>query len=88
MADVNPETSATEVTESLVSRKLLLAVRDGVNASGTAKIKTRSYSNLNADASAEAMHATGKALATLTKNELANIYYDDKSLLQEVVAED
>ena len=87
MADTE-NTGATEVTESLVSRKLLLAVHDGVNASGTAKIKNRTFSNLNADASAEAMHATGKALATLTKNELANIYYDDKSLLQEVVAED
>ena len=86
MADEN--TNATEVTEELVSRKLLLAVHDGVNASGTAKIKNCTFSNLNADASAAAMHATGKALGSLMKKELANIFYDDKSLLQEVVAED
>ena len=87
MADTE-NTGATEVTESLVSRKLLLAVHDGVNASGTAKIKTRSYSNLNADASTEAMFVTAKALGSLMDNELANVFYDDKSLLQEVVAED
>ena len=86
MADEN--TNATEVTEELVSRKLLLAVHDGVNASGTAKIKNRSFSNLNADASAEAMYVTAKALGSLMDNELANVFYDDKSLLQEVVAED
>ena len=84
MADVNPETSATEVTESLVSRKLMLSVHDGVNASGTARIKNRSYSNVNADASAEAMHKTAVALASLMDNDLANIFCDDKTLLQEV----
>ena len=85
MADT--ETGATEVTESLVSRKLLLSVHDGVNASGTAKMKNRSYNNVNADADAEAMHTTAVALAGLMDNELANIYYDDKKLLQEVVTE-
>ena len=84
MADVNPETGATEVTESLVSRKLMLSVHDGVNASGTARIKNRSYSNVNADASAEAMHKTAVALAGLMDNDLANIFCDDKTLLQEV----
>ena len=82
MADT--ETGATEVTESLVSRKLMLSVHDGVNASGTARIKNRSYSNVNADASAEAMHKTAVALASLMDNELANIFCDDKTLLQEV----
>ena len=86
MADTE-NTGATEVTESLVSRKVQLAVHDGVNASGTARIKTRSFSNINADASAEAMHSTAKALASLINNDLANIYYDDKKLLQEVVTE-
>ena len=85
MADEN--TGATEVTEELVSRKLLLSVHDGVNASGTAKMKNRSYNNVNADADAEAMHTTAVALAGLMDNELANIYYDDKKILQEVVAE-
>ena len=84
MADVNPESGATEVTESLVSRKLMLSVHDGVNASGTARIKNRSYSNVNADASAEAMHKTAVALASLMDNDLANIFCDDKTLLQEV----
>ena len=82
MADT--ETGATEVTESLVSRKLMLSVHDGVNASGTARIKNRSYSNVNADASAEAMHKTAVALASLMDNDLANIFCDDKTLLQEV----
>ena len=84
MADVNPESGATEVTESLVSRKLQLSVHDGVNASGSPKIKNRSYSNINADASAEALHKTAVALAGLIDNELAHVFYDDKTLLQEV----
>ena len=88
MADVNPEgTGTTEVTEALVSRKLQLSVHDGVNASGTARIRTRSFNNINADASAEAMHSTAVALASLMSNELANVYYDDKSILQEVVTQ-
>ena len=85
MADEN--TNATEVTESLVSRKLLVSVHDGVNASGTARIKNRSYSNINADADADAMHKTAVALAGLMDNELANVFYDDKKLLQEVVSD-
>ena len=83
MADTETA-GATEVTESLVSRKLQLSIHDGVNASGTARIKNRSYSNINADASAEAMHKTAVALASLMDNELANIFCDDKTLLQEV----
>ena len=81
------ETGATEITESLVSRKLLLSVHDGVNASGTAKIKNRSYNNVSSTASAEAMHKTAVAVAGLMSNELANVFYDDKKLLQEVAAE-
>lgn len=83
MADTETA-GATEVTESLVSRKLQLSIHDGVNASGTARIKNRSYSNVNADASAEAMHKTAVALASLMDNDLANIFCDDKTLLQEV----
>ena len=80
-------TGATEVTESLVSRKLLLSVHDGVNASGTARIKNRSYNNINSVADAEAMHKTAIAFASLMSNDLANVYYDDKKLLQEVVSD-
>ena len=83
MADTET-TGATEVTESLVSRKLQVSIHDGVNASGTARIKNRSYSNVNADASAEAMHKTAVALASLMDNDLANIFCDDKKLLQEM----
>ena len=68
MADT--ETGATEVTESLVSRKLLVSVHDGVTANGTARIKNRSYSNINSVADAEAMHKTAVALAGLMTNGL------------------
>ena len=76
--------AATQVTETLVSRKLQLSVRDGVTATGNSALKNRSYSNVNEDADAEAMYNTGVALASLVENELANVYYDDKKKLQEV----
>ena len=86
MADEN--TGATEVKESLISRKLQLAVHDGMTVSGAARIKTRSFNNINADATVDDMHSTAVALASLMDNELANVYYDDKKLLQEVEISD
>ena len=74
----------TEIQESLVSRKVIVSVEDGQNANGSAIIKNRSFNNINADASVEAMHATAKALVSLMDKNLANVFYDDKSLLQEV----
>ena len=74
----------TQVDEILTSRKILLAVQDGVTASGATKMKNRSYNNISEDATAEGMHATALAFASLMKNDLAHVYYDDKKLLEEI----
>ena len=77
-------TNETSIDEILVSRKVILSVQDGVTASGATKLKNRSYNNISEDASAEGMHATALAFASLMKNDLAHVYYDDKKLLEEV----
>lgn len=76
------------VTETMVNRRMTLAMNDGVNANGTAKTVSRSYSNLNELATPAQMHATATALSGLMDDSLCGIYYDDKKLLQEVVDED
>lgn len=63
-------------------------IHDGVNASGTAKLITKSFANLNAEATKEEMDAAAEALAPLYKNEVANIYHSEKYLLQNVEVED
>lgn len=72
------------VTRSLVSRVLTISVHDGVNASGTARIKNRSFSNINAEADDEALYSTAVALGGLMNHEVANIFFNEKNLLQAV----
>ena len=79
---------ATEVSESLVSKRLQIVIHDGVNASGTAKLKTKTFANLNADATKEDLGAAANALIPLYKNEVANVYHSEKFILQNVEVED
>lgn len=79
---------ATEVSESLVSKRLQIVIHDGVNASGTAKLKTKTFANLNADATKEDLGAATDALIPLYKNEVANVYHSEKFLLQNVEVDD
>ncbi len=79
---------ANSVTESLVSKRLQIVIHDGVNASGTAKLKTKTFANLNADATKEDLGAAADALIPLYKNEVANVYHSEKFLLQNVEVDD
>ena len=76
------------VSESLVSKRLQIVIHDGVNASGTAKLKTKTFANLNADATKEDLGAAADALIPLYKNEVANVYHSEKFLLQNVEVDD
>ena len=76
------------VSESLVSKRLQIVIHDGVNASGTAKLKTKTFANLNADATKEDLGAAANALIPLYKNEVANVYHSEKFILQNVEVED
>jgi len=78
---------STKVTETMVNRKMTIAMENGTNASGTTKSVSRSYSNLNSSATAAQIHATAKALSGLMDESVLGIYYDDKKLLQEVADE-
>ena len=75
------------ITESLVSKRLQLVVHDGVNASGNARLVTKSYNNINADVEKENLHEAALALGSLYANELSNIYHSEKYLLQSVETE-
>ncbi len=79
---------ANSVSESLVSKRLQIVIHDGVNASGTAKLITKSFANLNAEATKEQLAAAADALIPLYKNEVANVYHSEKFLLQNVEVED
>ena len=72
------------VTETLVSRKVQLKVTTGTDVNGNATVATRTYSNVNPEATAEQMHATAVAFGSLMDDTVASIYYDDKSLLSAV----
>ena len=76
------------VSESLVSKRLQIVIHDGVNASGTAKLKTKTFANLNADATKEDLGAAANALIPLYKNEVANVYHSEKFILQNVEVDD
>ena len=76
------------VSESLVSKRLQIVIHDGVNASGTAKLKTKTFANLNAEATKEDLGAAADALIPLYKNEVANVYHSEKFLLQNVEVDD
>ena len=72
------------VTKSLVSRVLTISVHDGMTVNGSARLKNRSFSNINAEADEEALYGTALALGGLMNNEVANIFFSEKNLLQEV----
>ena len=76
------------VNEVLTSRKVQISVENGTNASGTVKAASRTFSNINPNATAAQMHATAQALGTLMDNTVMGIYYDDKKRLQEVTDND
>lgn len=78
---------STTVTKNLTKNSLQLVVNDGVNASGNTKTLTKSYNNINADATAEEMYNAAVALGSLYANELANVYNTEKFLLQSVETE-
>lgn len=77
---------ATTVKETLVNRKVQLAVNNGVSDSGNAVIVSRTYNRINPTATKEQMHATATAIGSLMENTIASIYYDDKKLLEELDA--
>ena len=67
-----------------ITRKLVILMDDGISVSGTQKTKSRTYSGVSEEASAEDVLKAGKAIATLMENDVINIFVNDKN---EVVEE-
>ena len=62
-----------------VTRKLVILMDDGVSVSGTNKTKSRTFSGVSEEASAENVLKAGQAIASLMANEVINIFVNDKN---------
>ena len=67
-----------------ITRKLVILMDDGISVSGTQKTKSRTYSGVSEEASAEDVLKAGRAIASLMENDVINIFVNDKN---EVVEE-
>ena len=62
-----------------ITRKLVILMDDGISVSGTQKTKSRTYSGVSEEASAEDVLKAGKAIASLMENDVINIFVNDKN---------
>ncbi|MCQ2381344.1 MAG: DUF1659 domain-containing protein [Acidaminococcaceae bacterium] len=75
---------ASSVTDTLVSKKLQIMLNNGVTDSGAAKSKTKTFTNVNPEATDANLKKAADALATLFDNTVMGIYHVDKSILETV----
>ena len=71
------------ITQELLRRSLVINVEDGVNADGSIKTKTRTYSDIKESAPVENLYNAANALAGLMANTLSGIMLSDRSELIE-----
>lgn len=71
------------VNQELIRRSLVINVEDGVNADGSTKTKSRTYSDIKESAPIENLYEAGNALASLMANTLSSIMLSDRSELVE-----
>lgn len=71
------------INQELVRRSLVINVEDGVNADGSIKTKSRTYSDIKETAPVENLYNAGTAIAGLMANALASIMLSDRSELVE-----
>ena len=72
------------INSVLVSKKLLLLLNNGVDTDGNAKTLTKSFSHINAQATAAQMKASADDLASVMANDVANVYDVTKNSLVEI----
>lgn len=73
---------SVSVNETLATRKLQLALTVAGVGGSAGTTTTKSFSNINKNATAAQMYAAADALGSLMDNTVASIYYVDKALLQ------
>ena len=71
------------VNQNLLKRSLVINVEDGVNADGSTRTKSRTYSEIKEDSAVENLYEAGNALASLMANNMVNIMLNDRSELVE-----
>lgn len=71
------------VRKAMTDVKLQVRVQDGTNASGAAKIKSLSFSNIKLDAADQALLDAGKAIAGMTNYPLSGVRRVDTGDLSE-----
>ena len=71
------------INQNLLKRSLVINVEDGVNADGSTRTKSRTYSEIKEDSTVENLYEAGNALASLMANPMVNIMLNDRSELVE-----
>ena len=71
------------INQQLIKRSLVINVEDGVNADGSTRTKSRTYSEIKEDSQVDKLFEAGNALASLMANNMVNIMLNDKSELVE-----
>ena len=71
------------INQQLIKRSLVINVEDGVNADGSTRTKSRTYSEIKEDSTVENLFEAGNALASLMANPMVNIMLNDRSELVE-----
>ena len=71
------------INQQLIKRSLVINVEDGVNADGSTRTKSRTYSEIKEDSAVESLYEAGNALAGLMANNMVNIMLNDKSEIVE-----
>ena len=71
------------INQNLLKRSLVINVEDGVNADGSTRTKSRTYSEIKEDSQVDKLFEAGNALAGLMANNMVNIMLNDKSELVE-----
>ncbi len=71
------------ITQLLTRRSLVINVEDGVNADGSTRTKSRTYSDIKETSTIDNLYAAGNALASLMATPLYSITLSDRSELVE-----
>ena len=71
------------IQQNLLKRSLVINVEDGVNADGSTRTKSRTYSEIKEDSSVDNLFSAGNALASLMANNMVSIMLNDRSELVE-----
>ncbi len=71
------------INQQLIKRSLVINVEDGVNADGSTRTKSRTYSEIKENSPVDNLFSAGNALASLMANNMVNIMLNDRSELIE-----